>query len=248
MRKTLVALLVAGLAVGASACSDSSSSGGGGSSGLTRWAGLAQGGDGVESGSVAIAVLSSSPSVVGAGNGIMLAPGDISAAAVYSRGAPTQATLNLSGTYNPSNKTLSVSGSGYTFTGTYDGQSQLDGNFSGPTTNGTFVTLQGAELAEAFCGTYSGGDNGSWSFIIKGTEVRGQAQSSSEGAPITLEGVVGRKDSLTFYVPGTQDVMGTGTVTTQGVITPFAEGDWSEPGTQVSGTWEADQCFVETAG
>jgi hypothetical protein len=182
--------------------------------------------------------------VVGAGNGIALAPGDVTAAAVYSRGTPSGATLNLSGTYNPANNTLSVSGSGYVFTGTYDGQSRLDGTFTGPTTNGTFVTLQGAELAEAFCGTYSGDDSGTWSFIIQRTAIRGQAQSSTEGSPIPLEGVVAHGSNLTFYLPGTQQVMGTGTVTTPPGEAPFADGTWSEPSPQASGTWEATQCPV----
>jgi hypothetical protein len=244
MRTTLVGFLAVGLSLGALACSDSGGSSGGGGGGHTTWAGLVEGSDGVESGSLGIAVLTTSPSVVGAGNGIALAPGDVTAAAVYNRNAPTQATVNLSGTYNPADNTLTVSGSGYTFTGTFDGQSRLDGTFTGPTTNGTFVSLEGAELAEAFCGTYSGGDSGTWSFIVQGTALRGQAQSTTEGSPLSLQGVVGRGNSLTFYVAGTQQQMGTGTIATQPDLTPIADGTWSQPGTQVSGTWEATQCQV----
>jgi len=247
MRTPLVGLLAVSLALGASACSDSSSgsTGGGGTSQVTRWAGLVQGNDGVETGSLGIAVLSANPSVVGASSGLALAPGDITAAAVYSQGTPAQNTVNLSGTYTPGTKTLSVSGGGYTFTGTFDGQSRLNGTFTGPTTGGTFETLEGAELAEVLCGTYTGDDSGSWSFIIRGTALVGQAQSSSEGSPLELEGVVNR-NNLTFYLGGTQQQVGTGTLATQPDLTISADGTWSNPATQTSGTWVANQCPTQS--
>jgi len=238
MRKTLVAFLVAGLAGGASACSDSSGGGGGTVTQATGWDGLVEGRDGIEMGALGIGVLTANPRVTGPGNDIALAPGDVQADAVYFRSAPSPDTLDLTGTYDPVSRTVTVSGSGYVFTGIFDGQSRLDGTFTGPTTNGTFITMEETGPTEVYCGTYAGGDTGTWNFIFQGSELRGQAQSSTGVAPVSFEGVASGTN-LTFDVAGTQDALATGTLT---IPDDSASGTWSKPSTQVSGTWQAGQC------
>jgi hypothetical protein len=230
MKTALRALALVTLVV-AAACTGDSTSGGGATS--TTWVGLVVGSDGIESGSLTVTAQTMSPAVGRPDGGIALAEGDVSTAGIYKRVTPNAATVNLSGTYNPRTDQLSVSGSGYTFTGAFDGQSRLEGTFTGPTTDGSFITEVSTGTAQTFCGSYSGDDQGTWSFVVTGGEVHGLAQSSISGsAPIPLNGVVDSQGHITIYLPGTQTVFAEGTITGTS-----ASGTWTDPESGDSGTW-----------
>jgi hypothetical protein len=230
MKTALQALALVAL-VAAGACTSSSTGGTSGGS-TTTWVGLVQGSDGIESGSLSITAQTASPAMGRPGGGISLAAGDVTATGTYKRTSPSPATVDLSGTYNPDSNLLDVSGSGYTFTGTYDNSSQLEGNFTGPSGNGNFVTEKNTANAQVFCGTFSGGDAGTWSIVVQGGEVHGQAQSSTPDEPaIPLDGVVSG-NTITIYVPGsTTVVLATGTISGT-----TASGTWDNHAGQ-SGTW-----------
>ncbi|HUL69555.1 MAG TPA: hypothetical protein VLT17_04865 [Gemmatimonadales bacterium] len=233
MKTALRALALVAL-VAASACtSDSKSSGGGGST-TTTWVGLVQGSDGVESGSLSVTAQTASPAMGRPGGGISLAAGDVTATGIYKRVTPTAATVDLSGTYNPDSDQLDLAGSGYTFTGGFDGQSRLEGNFTGPNGDGNFVTEKQTGSAQVFCGTYSGDDSGTWSFVVSNGTLHGQAQSDVEGvAAIPLDGTVNSQGHVTIYAPGsTTVVLATGDVTGTS-----ASGDWTDPESGDTGTW-----------
>jgi hypothetical protein len=232
MRKTLRACLTVGVIVAGGACSDGSSNGGGGGGPTTTtWAGLVQGSDGIESGGISITVQTASPRIVGPGTGIVLAAGDVAASGTYKRTAPTAASVPLTGTYNSGTKALDVSGSGYAFTGVFDGSSRLEGTFTGPTTNGTFVSEKNTGSAKVYCGTYTGTtDNGTWSIVVQGTEVHGQAVSSVDGTRISLDGVVSGT-TITIYFAGTTTTLASGTISGNS-----ASGTWDNQDTD-SGTW-----------
>jgi len=198
MKTALRALALVAL-VAAGACTSESTTGGGGGT-TTTWVGLVQGSDGVESGSLSVTAQTASPAMGRPGGGISLAAGDVTATGTYKRVTPTAATLDLSGTYNPDGNSLDLAGSGYTFTGSFDGQSRLEGNFTGPGGDGNFVTEKDTGAAQVYCGTFSGGDSGTWSFVIQDGEVHGQAQSSTGGGAIALDGIVSG-NNITIYFP-----------------------------------------------
>jgi hypothetical protein len=228
MKTALQALALVTLVL-AGACS-SDNSGGGGTS--TTWLGLVLGSDGVESGSLTVTAQTASPAMGRPGGGIALAEGDVSTAGIYKRVTPSAATVNLSGTYNPGTDQLLVSGGGYTFTGAFDGQSRLGGTFTGPTGDGNFVTEVNTGNAQTFCGSFSGDDSGTWSFVVTNGEVHGLAQSNTSGLPpIPLNGVV-EGQHITIYVPGTQTILAEGNITGAS-----ASGTWADPESGDSGTW-----------
>ncbi len=231
MKTALRALALVAL-VAAGACTGDSSGGGSGGT-TTTWVGLVQGSDGIESGSLSITVQTASPRIVGPGTGIALAaPTIVEASGTYKRTAPTAATVDLTGgTYNTETKALSVGGGGYLFTGVYDGQSRLEGTFTGGA-GGNFVTEKNTANAQVFCGTFSGDDDGTWSIVVQSGQVHGQAQSSSGGAPIALDGVVSG-NTITIYAPGSTTIeLATGTISGN-----TASGTWTDPETQATGTW-----------
>jgi hypothetical protein len=239
MKTALPALALVAL-VAAGACTGDSNGGGGGGATTTSWVGLVQGSDGVESGSLSVTAQTASPAMGRPGGGISLAAGDVTATGIYSRFDPNPGTVDLSGTYNPDSDDLSLAGSGYTFTGTFDGQSRLEGNFTGPSGDGNFVTEKDDGSGQVFCGDFTGDDSGTWTFVVINGQVHGQAQSSTPDSPaIPLDGVVNAQGQVTIYVPGsTTQVLATGTI--HGTT---ASGDWGpvgDPPTQ--GTWQTDGC------
>jgi hypothetical protein len=78
-------------------------------------------------------------------------------------------TINLTGTWNDATKTLSITGGGYTLTGTLTG-STLSGTYMGPNGAGSFA-LQAAVTGavNVFCGTYmdsaGGSGAGTWNLV-----------------------------------------------------------------------------------
>jgi hypothetical protein len=130
----------------------------------------------------------------------------------------------LSGTYDDQTKDLTLTGGGYTLAGSFDGVDRLEGAFSGPGTSGTFVTAKRQSGTAAYCGTFTGDDDGTFSFTVSGGKVLGTAVSTSGSAAIPLDGVKSG-GAITIYVPGTTLVLAAGTIS----------------GNNVSGTWDDHQ-------
>jgi len=75
-------------------------------------------------------------------------------------------TFSLTGTWDDATKTLTITGNGYSLTGTLTG-STLSGMYTGPNGGGSFA-LQAAVsgAVNVYCGTYMGsGGNGSWNLV-----------------------------------------------------------------------------------
>jgi hypothetical protein len=77
-------------------------------------------------------------------------------------------TFSLTGTYDAATKTLTISGGGYSLTGTLTG-STLSGTYTGPNGAGSFA-LQAATTGavNVYCGTYVGtkvSGGGSWNLV-----------------------------------------------------------------------------------
>jgi len=105
------------------------------------------------------------------------------------------AAIVLAGTYDTSTKALSVTGGGYTFTGTY-----VSGVLRGSWTRtpaaaaGTFVVVlaNSATSVHVYCGTFtstSGGASGIFNFAVQGSTIDGLAYTSS-GTEIRLQGTL----------------------------------------------------------
>lgn len=120
-----------------------------------RFVGTVNGADGIMSGSVVFSI------------------SDTAVTGTFKVVTPDTATHSLTGMYNIANKVLSATGAGYNFGGMYDGNNELEGAMTGNTV-GTFLTVRDdASQAVAFCGTFSGDDDGLWNFTIDGTTIAG---------------------------------------------------------------------------
>jgi hypothetical protein len=222
--------------VAAEACSPYSGGGGTSGGGTTTWVGFALGNDGVESGSLSFTASTANPRISGPGGGITLATTDIAASGTYRRTSPTADTVALDGTYNPNTNQIDVSGAGYEFAGTFDGDSRMTGSFVGPGGVGSFLTEQEGATVRIFCGTFTGDDFGTWSFAVTNLEVHGFAQSATAGPPpTTLDGTVDVGGHIIIYVPNTVLPFAAGDITGN-----IATGTWAIPGTNDSGTWRGD--------
>jgi hypothetical protein len=90
----------------------------------------------------------------------------------------------------------------------------------------------------AFCGTYDGGDSGSWNFVVSASgEVTGAFDGGASG---TLSGTAsGDSITLSWIATDGQDATGSasGTVDSNGSVTGAWSGSVSD--TQVQGTWQS---------
>ncbi len=79
-------------------------------------------------------------------------------------------SFSLSGTYDPSaNPQLTVTGGGYTITGTYTATNGVfSGSFSGPggTSGQWTVSAGGGTAVSVYCGTYGGSASGTWNMVL----------------------------------------------------------------------------------
>ena len=101
--------------------------------------------------------------------------------------SPAAGSHALTGTYDPATDLLALSGGGYTFNGLFDGNSLLEGNYTGNNGAGFFVAALSTGGAQAFCGTFAGDDDGTWNFVVNGTVLSGRALNTS-GTLISLDG------------------------------------------------------------
>ena len=231
LAKTLFTVAICG-ALGLAACGDDD--GGTGPGNTSSFVGIFSSDDASESGSLSITVETASP-MVGGVRVMAFVPVDVTGTLSLTGGG----TVALTGTYDPDTGDLDVSGGGYTFTGTFDGTSRLEGTYTGPTTSGTFIlSLDDNTSATAYCGTYEAddlSDDGTFSFVIDGTVLLGEAVSSVDGTNIPLDGTVSGT-TITIFIPGTQLELATGTLNGSDVSGTFDD----QQGT--TGTWQGSEC------
>src|SRR2546427_722678 len=149
-------------------------------------------------------------------------------------------TRVLTGLFGSDKKLTASDGtvSGYKFSGTYDGTSRLDGTLRGPVISttapdpvaGTFVSTK-SSTAVAYCGTFTGTDDGTFNFAIEGTTLVGTATSTT-GSVTPLDGTVSGTN-ITITNPGAPSgpPLAVGTISGTDVSGTFDDGAGS------SGTW-----------
>ncbi len=157
-------------------------------------------------------------------------------------------TATLTGTWDNVTGALSVTGGGFTFSGTL-ANGTLNGSFTGPSITGVFslrASTTDTDVA-VYCGTYtgrtpedhpSGGtglgpDNGTWNLMV-GTSSVDVIVLSDDGSPLVLGGTRSG-NTVTITVPG-----GTATGTISGASSEFVKGTYSAPGSS-SGTFQGSQ-------
>ena len=225
-------VLVGALAM-TSACSDSSGGGGDpGSGSTTSFLGIISSDDGLSSGEITIDLATASPSVD--------APTGVAFASVTAGGSHklTGTAVTMTGTYDDQTKIVALTGGGYTLGGGYDpATGRLEGAFSGPGNSGTFVTTQKGNATVAYCGTFTGSDDGTFSFVVNNqNKILGNAYNVNGGAPIPLDGVKSG-NSITIYAPGTTNiVLASGTISGSN-----ASGTWDDHQGN-TGTWSGSVC------
>ncbi len=142
------------------------------------------------------------------------------------------ATIALTGTYDTGTHTLSISGGGYTFTGTYS-NGVLSGTFTNPTGGtGGFTGQSGSSgSVVAYCGTFTDiapvTTSGYWNITVNTTSnvVSGTGVDTHQS---------GARASITGTVSGSS-LSGTFTEVSGG----SGSGNWSMTisGTSLTGTW-----------
>jgi len=119
------------------------------------------------------------------------------------------ATIILQGTLNTADGSFTVSGGGYTFTGTLSGTS-ISGSYTGPNGSGSFTMKASPNNSvKVFVGKYTsqaGRPNGRFNLAWDSTggTLNGLAVSDS-GSNTQLTGIV-VVDSIKIYIPGYTDV------------------------------------------
>jgi mucin-19 len=135
-------------------------------------------------------------------------------------------SVTITGTFDDATKQLSITGGGYSFTGTATSDG-VTGTYSGPKGNGTFTVFASAS-ATPYCGTFAGGATGVWNFVVNEGKVAGSAVTDG-----------GDEDTLTGTVTnGTIDMTTTNGSTADGAIEgTTATGTWKNVAGNVEGTW-----------
>lgn len=142
------------------------------------------------------------------------------------------ATITLTGTYDTGTHTLSLSGGGYTFTGTY-ANGVLSGTFTNPTGGaGGFTTQSGSTTSVvAYCGTFTGSDMGYWNLTVNLTTLVAtgiHVSTVGQGTGLLTGTVSGSSISGTSVEP--QGVGGTFAGTFSGTNQSTLSGTWSGSG------------------
>ena len=215
------------------ACGDSTGNNGGG--GSSNFTGIVTRDDGLASGSLAFtipvtALLRSAPTEVA-----LLGSSSVTGTLSYDGAA----AVALTGTYDDVTDVLSLTGGGFTFDGGFDGVDRIEGLMSGAA-SGTFVTAKG-NSATAYCGTFvadnNANDTGTFSFVIAGSTIRGNAVSSLDNTLTPLDGTL-TGTTITIFVPGTttEPFLATGTRSGTSASGTFDD----QEGT--TGTWAGTVC------
>lgn len=207
---TLVALLVLGVLV--SGCKkDEGTTGPPPAPTTTAYVGTIA--SGTESGSISVAV------TLGKGNGTS---GGVTGTLRIV--LPSAATISLSGTF--SNNAFSVSGGGYTFTGTL-ANGVIAGSYTGPNGAGQFTTQASTNnsvqvYAGTFTSTVAGQPSGIFNLVINGSTITGLAVPSHNQSRTVLAGTL-NGNALTIRDAASNTGIATGTLN----------------GTTISGTYDA---------
>src|SRR5256884_4887355 len=85
------------------------------------------------------------------------------------------APITVTGTYVASTKAVAVSGGGFTIAGTIDDTGKLLGTYTHSSVEGSVVAYQHttANPVTVVCGTYTGGADGIWHTLLRGTSLSG---------------------------------------------------------------------------
>jgi len=131
------------------------------------------------------------------------------------------APITVTGTYVASTKAVAVSGGGFTIAGTIDDTGKLLGTYTHSSVEGSVVAYQHttANPVTVFCGTYTGGADGIWNTLLRGT---------------SLSGVYDNVDGSDGYFTGT--VNGSSVTITDISASPGATASGTISGTTMSGT------------
>ena len=158
------------------------------------------------------------------------------------------ATVTLSGTYDTGAHTLSLSGSGYAFTGTYS-NGVLSGTFTNPQgSSGGFTTQAGSTTSViAYCGTFTGEVPGWWmvaisfaSNTVTGLVVDKAGERGSITGTVSGSSLSGAYAS---YDPsGTQTGHGTWNGALSGANQSALSGTWTNTATGETGTFSGARC------
>jgi hypothetical protein len=227
------ALLSAVTLVGGAACGGDGNGGGGPSGQTSSFVGIVSVDDGSATGSLAVTIQSATLAPPATARASLLDP-------VNATGALTLGgTTALTGTYDPDTDILALTGGGFTFGGGFDGVDRLEGIWTGPGgTSGTFVTTSGSS-GVAYCGTYTAtdgsGDSGTFSIVITGGIVRGEAYSSTDQVPIPLDGTISG-NTITIDNPLSANPLATGTRSGNTVSGTYDDGQGG------TGTWTGSIC------
>jgi len=131
------------------------------------------------------------------------------------------AAITMTGTYHASTKAVTLSGGGYTIAGTIDDTGKLLGTYTHSSTEGSVVAYQHTTTSPVtvYCGTYTGGADGVWNTLIRGS---------------SLSGVYDNVDGSDGYFTGT--VNGNSVSITDISASPGATASGTISGTTMSGT------------
>lgn len=140
-------------------------------------------------------------------------------------------TISLTGTYDAATKTLTLSGAGFSLTGTLNG-STLSGSYTSPSGGGSFA-LQAAVSGAVFvyCGTYTatGGGGGTWN-LVQGADnkLSGSYTDAAGGSGLLSGTLAGAAISL---------VVSTGGVATGSLTGDSIDGTYGATAADKKGTW-----------
>src|SRR2546423_4662516 len=144
------------------------------------------------------------------------------------------APISVTGTYDASTKAVAVSGGGYTIAGTIENTGKLLGNYTHATAQGSVVAYQHttANPVTVFCGTYTGGADGIWNTVLRGTSVAG-VYDNVDGSDGYMTGTVNGSSVSITEISDSPGETASGTISG----TTLA-GTWS--GGPFTGTWTSD--------
>jgi len=232
MKVPFVLLAAGALVGGVAACGGDGDGGGGGPSQTSTFVGIVSSDDGTTTGSLTVVIQSIALAPPTATGPSVLAP--VTATGTLTLGGQTA----LTGDYDPDTDILTLQGGGYAFGGGFDGVDRLEGVWGGPGgTSGTFVTTAGS-AGVAYCGTYTAddqSDSGTFSIVITGNVVRGEAYSSTDQTPIPLDGTISG-NNITIDNPLGGGPLATGTRTGNTVAGTYDDGQGG------TGTWAGGLC------
>ncbi len=222
-------------ALGLAACGGDGDggNGGGGGGNTSTFTGVISNDDGSQSGSITLVVQTGNPAPPAPTGPSLRDPVNVTGSLDFGGGP-----VALTGTYDPDADAIAVTGGGYDLGGGYDGSNRLEGLWAGPNNStGTFVTTKNAN-AVAYCGTYDAddlSDSGTFSFVIAGNVLLGEAVSDQGGGTIALDGTVSG-NNITINVPGGGPGLATGTISGNSVSGTYDD----QQGT--TGTWTGGLC------